>query len=373
MQRVSAAGTDPAHGRAEHLPALDGVRGLAALLVVLAHLPKVGMASAPAPLSGPLGVMLFFILSGFLMGHLYLARPFDRASCSRYLAARAARVLPLYYLVVLSCFVLSQLFSNVAFRITPDRLVRLLLLMGHDYVFWSIPPEVQFYFVFLLLWWLARGGRLIAWLPVGGLVVAILFILRPMFPGISALGQLQIFLTGVALAVVRRRFATRIAPLAALITQLAGLVVGFLVIAGLVPIHDVIRGIGRSKDDIAYASLPLALAVGSVLLAYTIDTRFSRALFANRIARWLGTWSFGIYLLHWPIMHAVHQMLAEDALPRAVIGALGVTATIGIAAAVHYGFEMPVQKLLRPWLARLLDRASRARRPAAVRLKKAVR
>lgn len=372
MQRASAAGTDPAQGKAEHLPALDGVRGLAALLVVLAHLPKVGLASAPAPLSGPLGVMLFFILSGFLMGHLYLAKPFDRASCSRYLAARAARVLPLYYLVVGGCFVLSQLLTDVAFRITLDRLVRLLLLIGHDYVFWSIPPEVQFYFVFLLLWGLAQGDRLIAWLPVAGFVMATLFVLRPLFPGISAPGQLQIFLTGVVLAVVRRHFATRITPFAALAAQIAGLVVGFLVIANLVPIQYVIRGVGRSKDDIAYASLPLALAVGSVLLAYTIDTRFSRVLFANRVAQWLGAWSFGIYLLHWPVMYAVHQILAGGALPRAAIGTLGLAATIGMAAALHHGFEMPAQKLLRPRLARLLDRALGAHLPL-VRLKKAVR
>ncbi|WP_236555035.1 acyltransferase [Novosphingobium sp. 9U] len=345
-------------GRSDHLPALDGIRGLAALLVVLAHLPKIGLASAPAPLSGPLGVMLFFILSGFLMGHLYLAKPFDKASCSHYLAARAARVLPLYYLVVVGCFILSHLIGeDFAFYISDKRILYLMLLSGHDYVFWSIPPEVQFYFVFLLLWGLGQRGRLVAWLPVAAFLVSVLFVLRPVFPGISALGQLQIFLTGVAFAALRRVVVTRISPSAALVVQIGGLIACLLIIGGILPIHSLLKGVGRSKDDVAYASLPLALAVGSVLLAYTVDTRFARALFANRVAQQLGAWSFGIYLLHWPIMYAVHQMLAGFLIPQIAVGMLGLTVTIGAAATAYYLYEMPMQKVLRPRLARLLDRS----------------
>lgn len=358
MAMATAANTDSArNAHSDHLPALDGIRGFAALLVVLAHLPKAGLAAAPAPLSGPVGVMLFFILSGFLMGHLYLTKSFDRVSCSRYLAARAARVLPLYYLVVLGCFALSQLFGSAfGFHIAPDRLIPLVLLIGHDYVFWSIPPEVQFYFVFLVLWGLTQSGRLIAWLPLAAFLIAILFVMRPLFPGISILGQLQIFLTGVALALVRRRFVARIAPAAALTVQIAGLITCFLVVAGIIPVHDVIRGMGRSKDDIAYASLPLALAVGSVLLAYTVDTRFARALFANRVAQRLGAWSFGIYLLHWPIMYTAHQALVGAGLPDVAIGVIGLMATIGAAATAYHFYEVPLQKLLRPRLTRLFDR-----------------
>lgn len=348
--------------KTDHLPALDGLRGFAALLVVVAHLPKAGLAAAPAPLSGPLGVMLFFILSGFLMGHLYLTKPFDRAACSRYLAARAARVLPLYYAVVVTCFVLSKLLGPAfSFNMGLGSLSRLLLLVGHDYVFWSIPPEVQFYFIFLIPWALAEKRRLTAWLPVTGLVIATIFLLRPLFPGISALGQLQIFLTGVLVAVARRRLVTRIEPRAALMAQIAGLLLCGFTIAGLIPINGIIQGAGRSKDDIAYASLPLSLVVGSVLLAYSIETPFARAIFANRIARLLGAWSFGIYLLHWPIMHGVHWALAGRLTSPIEIGALGLAVTVGAAAFVHYAFEMPVQRVLRPWLARLIDRPLRSR------------
>lgn len=343
--------------RSDHIPALDGLRGFAALLVVLAHLPKAGLASAQPPLSGPLGVMLFFILSGFLMGHLYLAKPFDTASCIRYLSARVARVLPLYYLVVIGSFVLSQLLGQAfSFSIGPSQFVRLLLLAGHEYVFWSIPPEVQFYFVFLVIWGAARTRVVAGWMPAIACLVAMLLLLRPLFPGISVFGQLQIFLTGVAVAVARQRFASSVSSGAALTVQVAGLLACLLVIGGLVPVDGVIRGIGRSKDDIAYANLPLALIVGSVLLAYTINTRFARVVFANRVAERLGAFSFGIYLLHWPIMQAIHAALQGQRMSPFEIGLLGLAATIAAAAVAHYAYELPMQKLLRPRIALLLDR-----------------
>lgn len=351
--------------KSDHLPALDGLRGFAALLVVLAHLPKTGVTASVPSLSGSLGVMLFFILSGFLMGHLYLGKPFDRAAAFRYLAARMARVLPLYYLVVIGSFALSLAFGQAfAFHMSTRQFVRLLLLVGHDYVFWSIPPEVQFYFIFLLIWGVAQTRIMVTWLPAVTLLTAILLLLRPEFPGISVLGQLQIFLTGVAIAVVRRRLAARIAPAAALTVQIAGLLACLVALAGLMPVQTIIQGeaASRWKDDIAYANLPFALVVGSVLFAYTIDTRFARMLFANGVAERLGAFSFGIYLLHWPIMQAVHAALAPFPLFPAEIGVIALAATISAAAAAHYIYEMPMQALLRPRIARLLNRVVFARR-----------
>ena len=83
-------------------PALDGIRGFAALIVVISHSANAGFL--PNLLGhglGQMGVALFYALSGFLMAHLYLHRPFDAAAIRQFALRRAARVLPLFYAVIL--------------------------------------------------------------------------------------------------------------------------------------------------------------------------------------------------------------------------------------------------------------------------------
>ena len=92
--------------RAGHIPALDGLRGVAILLVLFHHLtihrPTSGVDEwiASVPLFGWSGVDVFFVLSGFLItGILIDLRGSDRFFTNFY-ARRTLRIFPLYYLVV---------------------------------------------------------------------------------------------------------------------------------------------------------------------------------------------------------------------------------------------------------------------------------
>src|SRR5690349_4561463 len=74
-----------------HRPALDGVRGLAILLVLACHLAIPGLAGA-----GAVGVTVFFVLSGFLITGLLLEEH-DKSGCIRlsmFYVRRARRLLP---------------------------------------------------------------------------------------------------------------------------------------------------------------------------------------------------------------------------------------------------------------------------------------
>src|SRR5215212_3814520 len=101
---------------AAHLPALDGLRGCAVLMVMLVHFTSAieqpvslgGALVAKAFSGGWVGVDLFFVLSGYLVtGILFDAKGADeegegrRASARRYFGAfygrRALRIVPLYY------------------------------------------------------------------------------------------------------------------------------------------------------------------------------------------------------------------------------------------------------------------------------------
>ena len=105
----SAATSEP-----KHLPALDGFRGLAILLVMLSHFLKAGSAVTEETwwgrvlLGGFVGVDMFFVLSGFLItGILLDAKVGTPDSFGVFYARRALRIFPLYYASLALVFLLS--------------------------------------------------------------------------------------------------------------------------------------------------------------------------------------------------------------------------------------------------------------------------
>jgi peptidoglycan/LPS O-acetylase OafA/YrhL len=127
---------------------LNSLRALAALIVFFTHFSDIThwLNGSLGGGSGAYGVMLFFLLSGFLMSLLYLDTKFSRANIKRYLLARAGRVLPLYLIIVFSSYLLTQNNYDILYNI-PDlnSLKGHLLFMHGESVLWSIPPEIQFY------------------------------------------------------------------------------------------------------------------------------------------------------------------------------------------------------------------------------------
>src|SRR5688500_13084668 len=100
---------------AEHIPALDGLRGVAILLVMSYHLT---VMDRHAPLDRAIGevlywswwgVDLFFVLSGFLITRILLDARSTGAPLRNFYARRALRIFPLYYAVVFAIFVLLPL------------------------------------------------------------------------------------------------------------------------------------------------------------------------------------------------------------------------------------------------------------------------
>jgi peptidoglycan/LPS O-acetylase OafA/YrhL len=169
---------DPTAGKSrasvERVPVLDGLRGLAILLVMLHHFFQ---NYVPEPVwidrlvfglmgCGWFGVDLFFVLSGFLItGILYDAKGADRYFLNFY-ARRTLRIFPLYYAVLVLLFVLlprvpHPLAADYVSDSAPDQLWFWLYLTnfrialnGGWYshlvpsVFWSLAIEEQFYVLY---------------------------------------------------------------------------------------------------------------------------------------------------------------------------------------------------------------------------------
>ena len=88
---------------------LDGLRGLAALLVLMFHMP--GWFGAATPEFGFLGVDLFFVMSGFVIAHAYEARIAGGLGTRQFMAIRLVRLYPLYALGLLLSLALIAMSS----------------------------------------------------------------------------------------------------------------------------------------------------------------------------------------------------------------------------------------------------------------------
>ena len=154
--------------RAGQIPELDGLRGIAILLVILRHavhpiyeqhgqILKLGNWDIAIPLlNGWMGVDLFFVLSGFLITHHLLRRwptKLNRSFALRYWSKRILRTFPAFYAAVLIAFFgVIPLFDPSVEDPMYSLTVHVLFLqdyLGSDLVaaFWSLGVEEKFYLV----------------------------------------------------------------------------------------------------------------------------------------------------------------------------------------------------------------------------------
>ena len=290
-----------------HIDALDGIRAFACFLVILSHGTRY-FPSAPDWMrsfysSGHFGVMLFFVLSGFLMGYLYLGKDFSTDNAISYISARFARIAPIYIVSIILVFVLSRTTSDFVLNPTNFDVVRLLLFVGSYDIFWSISPEIQFYFFFMIIWAaasLARNKGDYNSTYVCSIVILSCILFSPIAPGISLPSKLIFFITGVGASYLRKSMVGKVSIEVATAIQIISALL-FLIainpeIHRLISPH--IAQIPDAKMSVFYGDIRYALLSGVVVFAFSFGTNFSSAVLGNSFAKMLGRYSFSLYLLH---------------------------------------------------------------------------
>jgi peptidoglycan/LPS O-acetylase OafA/YrhL len=151
-----------------HLKTLDGIRGIACLLVIMAHyMIQAGVKGQYGQQTGALGVIIFFALSGFLMMHVTRNLEFDVKNIKIFFVKRFARVIPLFYTSLIILYIYQKIcialgvdsrflaFNGLAS--IKEVLLNVIFIKG-DVVFWSIGPEIVFYLIFPILWYFKKYG-----------------------------------------------------------------------------------------------------------------------------------------------------------------------------------------------------------------------
>ncbi|MEO6924199.1 MAG: acyltransferase, partial [Bryocella sp.] len=179
-----------------HIPALDGIRGLALLLVLMFHMlwsnpyvsgPWIVRVLARAHMYGWMGVDLFFVLSGFLITGILYDTLDDRHFFRNFYARRILRIFPLYYGFLLLVVVVTLAtghqvgWSTMVYFLTYTQSLVLHPVHALSTVpwinvnhFWSLAIEEQFYLMWPCAIFLLRTRRRIAIAAVCGALLSVL-------------------------------------------------------------------------------------------------------------------------------------------------------------------------------------------------------
>lgn len=328
---------------------LDGLRGLAAVCVFLHHASNMGIYS----FVGHFGVAVFFALSGFLMAFLYGGRPLTASSAFSYGVSRFARIAPLYLSVILASWLIrTYVDGQFIYDINNHNIFRHLLFAGSEGVFWSIPPEVQFYVFFVILWWAIYSAQSRYYRPLfiaGGITFLMLIVnyLHPL-PGTTLPSKLPFFLLGAGAGLARNWLENqKIGERLMTTLQSILLMAAFLYALCLF-------GFDHNSQAI-YLSGVLPVLCAMMVLALSIQTRFSLNFFGNRVMREYGKWSFSIYLLHQPCLYWARDLQHSFHLVPGASFILGGVLTLAFSAVLQLVLEQPAQQYLRRWSRKMVS------------------
>jgi len=312
------------------LPELEGLRGLAILLVLLFHCEgaacyfaaRAGGVCTDGPLvlvtAGHTGVSLFFVLSAFLLSMPFFQQRAGERSVSlkRFYQRRALRILPLYFAVLGAGALISPSMST-----TLRTLPYLVFVNGiwpvtspgtHSEVMWSLATEVQFYAVLPWLF-MPVGARLRFPMLVGFAVLYTALICGALsrllgdsawLIGLSIVGRGPVFLCGILGAWLYVRFSAQ-----ARVSRSVAVIGDIALVAAFVALELLLRVVTAGGNFFPWEVAPWILwHVGEgaiwtvVVLLVVIAPLRLRALFTNRVMTRLGVLSYSIYLIHWPLL-----------------------------------------------------------------------
>jgi peptidoglycan/LPS O-acetylase OafA/YrhL len=355
---------------AARLHGLDGIRGIAALFVVLHHcwlLSFPGYPSNTGPwwlgwlIYGHFAVVVFIVLSGFSLAIAPARSHWQLRSVRDFARRRAWRILPPYWAAL--AFSLAVAWWVVAQPATPEPTAKSVFVHGFlvqdvfgspspNGAFWSIAIEAQLYILFpLLLLVRRRWGAAVLLASMTAIVMATagaaphdshVDMLMRLSPQFAALFTAGIVAAGILVASDR----TRRLPL------------HWLALVAVAPVVLIVatRGSVWTVGNFVWVDLALGPATALLLAAVAVGRPrpFVRVLETRPLQR-LGACSYSLYLTHSPIVvmvnHALRRLDVGAGMPIFLL-TLAIAVPLAVAFAMWFAsiFEIPFQRH-RSWAA----------------------
>lgn len=362
---------------------LDGYRGLAILLVFISHCEPINGADHTILIDdfyktvlsyGSFGVDAFFVLSGFLITNILLDKQDRTNFFINFYLRRSLRILPPYYLFLIVFFlILTPVLGKYEFYqhlhsaqiwywlyLDNFWLIRFwpgsheLNIISH---LWSLAVEVHFYLFWpFLIYFLPR--RLLSWAFSTVIFCAAgirlwLIMTDPIILSsdhniyYSTFCRMDTLAVGGLIALWMRSDCalSRLLRLSKLALILSGISIALIIVIKEYTLR------GTLVFDLFVYSL-LSIFFGALLvlsLTQSTDSFLVKALTWFPLKR-LGTVSYGLYIYHFPLAHAVRQLLQQYSFPSYILAYLsnvfltGVL-TLPICLFSWYFFEQPILRL----------------------------
>lgn len=339
--------------RIGYVAAIDGLRTVAVLAVIIFHL---GIGLIPG---GFVGVDIFFVISGFVVAGSVLTTRFNSfpAFLSFFYARRIRRIMPALLVCLFVTFILSALFVPTVWLSTTNEKVgraavfgfsNVLLAFNSDTYFspraelnpfihtWSLGVEEQFYLIFPLFWcfWLLWGHNSVkrqrVVLAIGGISAlsliccAILSVTSPRFAFYMIYSRFWELGVGVVLASSVAIWRSWLQHRSAVVRQ------------GFVGLAVIFMAASLFLADEAHFPFPWALMpVASTGMLICALVSWPKATVTRLLASipmvYLGRRSYSLYLWHWPIFALMRWTVGFEE-PTILLLALTLTMVAGCAS-----------------------------------------
>ena len=345
-----------------HFPVLDGVRGIAVLMVVVTHFGSLSPASYHYFHPGLLGVDIFFVLSGFLITSILL-QEFERnhwIELKNFYARRFLRLMPAYWLFLLFLhFVAPHLLSGHEAELASSNrnlLIALIYMTNWQAVFgeyigvfahlWSLAVEEQFYFIWAPLF-LALLMRMKSRVSIAGTTVCFTVLLLVGFEMKIELGDVAKLYLGatdsrliplLVGAITSMTFLWRRLPLKYLASRWFDFLALISFVCAVVLASRYFLPVVSS-----YRVLPWFAVTVAVLILWLVTRNSSHvhSVLSFPPLVWVGRVSYGLYIWH----HFFVAFVREKTWPLSMKLCVGLAASFLVTALSYYLLEKPFLKL----------------------------
>jgi peptidoglycan/LPS O-acetylase OafA/YrhL len=365
ISNLSKVETDAGVTAFRHIPALDGLRGIAILTVMAYHLEKLVPELHQLTQGGFLGVDIFFVLSGFLITSILLKEhgKTGKIHLKNFYLRRLFRLIPAYWfflavLYLCGSFLLppaetALIYSNYNFPIAFfyftnwSRAAADGGIAGNLNHTWSLSIEEQFYIIWSLVLFFAfaekRSRRAIFTITLAAVAVVIVWRMARALNGTTA--DVLYYSTDTRIDALLIGCAASMAYMWKLIPASFFKSLYFDLLALAAYITAALVFFNSSYHDVSLYTAHLPLFTGAVaimiLWLMTREKTPIHFLLENKLLQWVGKISYGLYLWHY-LMYEFSKKTFSSVETQIVAG---LTLAFAVSALSYYLVELPFLKI----------------------------